>query len=100
MRESRWGGISKGKNIPIKDNMTRDDIEVDEKIEAPIPLVIRGVPEEKTTRGSGDKFVWSDGGGVGIASAPEDPKVLIGGGGAKVSKKRGGMGDRLEGKMV
>jgi hypothetical protein len=98
MRESRWGGISKGKNIPIKDNMTRDDIEVDEKIEAPIPLVIRGVPEEKTTRGSRGKFVWSDGGGVGIASAPEDPKVLIGGGGAKVGKNGVGWATALEGR--
>jgi hypothetical protein len=28
--------------------MTRDDDAVGEKIEAPVPLVIRGVPEEKT----------------------------------------------------
>jgi hypothetical protein len=43
--------------------------------------VIRGVPEEKTARRARGKFVRCGGGGVGIAGIPEDPKVLIGGGG-------------------
>jgi hypothetical protein len=72
-----------GGNILIKDNLMRDDDLMGEKIEAPIPLVIRGVPEEKTTRRSRGKFVRSDGRGVGIAGTLEDPKVLIGGGGTK-----------------
>lgn len=63
--------------------MTRDDDAVGAKIEAPVPLVIRGVPEEKAARGSRCKFVGSDGGGVGVAHTPEDVKVLIGWGGAK-----------------
>jgi hypothetical protein len=40
-------------NVLIKDNMTRDDDAAGEKIMALVPLVIRGVPEEKTTRGPG-----------------------------------------------
>jgi hypothetical protein len=41
-----------GENILIKDNMTRDDDAVGEKIEAPIPLVIRRVLEEKDSEKS------------------------------------------------
>jgi hypothetical protein len=36
--------------------MTRNDV-VGEMIEAPVPLVIRGVPDEKTTRRVRGKFV-------------------------------------------
>jgi hypothetical protein len=99
-RESRstsWE--SEGENILIKDNMTRDDDAMGEKIETPVPLVIRGIYEEKTTGGSRGKFVRSGGRGVAIASAPEDSKVLIGGGGAEEGEKRSGMG-RLGGKTI
>jgi hypothetical protein len=51
--------------------MTRDNDAVGEKIKAPVPLVIRGVSEEKTTRRARGKFV-----------------------------RRGGMGNRLGGKAV
>jgi hypothetical protein len=70
-----------------------------EKIDASIPLVIRGEPKEKTS-GSGCMFVGSGGRGVGVASAPEDAKVLIGGGGAEEGEERSGMADRLGGKTV
>jgi hypothetical protein len=42
--------------------MTGDDDAVGEEIKAPISLMAGGVPEEKTTRGSGCKFVGSYGG--------------------------------------
>lgn len=50
IKVGRWEGINNGENILIKGNMTRDDDAVGEKIEAPVSLVIRGVPEEKTRR--------------------------------------------------
>jgi hypothetical protein len=53
-RESRSQG---GEELAIKGNMTRDDDAVGEKIEAPVSLVIRGVPEEKTRRRARGKFV-------------------------------------------
>jgi hypothetical protein len=62
--------------------MSRDDDTVDEKIEALVPLVI-GVLEEKATSGPGLKFVWSGGGGVGIAGTTKDTEVFIGRGDAK-----------------
>jgi hypothetical protein len=71
--------------------MTRDDDVVGEKIEVPVPLVIRGVPEEKIARIARGKFVRHDGIGVGIAGTLEDPKVLIGGGGAKEGEEQSGM---------
>jgi hypothetical protein len=70
IKVGKWEGISNGENILIKGNTTRDDV-VGEKIEASIPFVIRGVPEEKTTRRARDKFVRRGGGGVGIAGTPE-----------------------------
>jgi hypothetical protein len=42
--------------------MTGDDDAVGEEIKAPISLMVGGVPEEKTTRGAGCKFVGSCGG--------------------------------------
>jgi hypothetical protein len=100
IKVGRWEGVSKGVNILIKDNMSRDDNAVGEKIEVPVPLVIRGVPEEKTTRRARGKFVRSGGGGVGIAGTPEDLKVLIGVGGAEEGEEQSGMGNRLGGKTI
>ncbi len=42
----------------------------------------------------------SGGGSVGIAGTTEHAKVVVRGGYVEQGKKRGGMGDRLEGKMV
>jgi hypothetical protein len=95
-----WGGANKGKNIVIEDNMAKDDDVVGEKIKATIPLMIRGVPKEKIPNGSRCKFVVSVGGGVGIASAPKDVKVLVGGGGAEEDEELSMMTDRLVGKTV
>jgi hypothetical protein len=49
----RWGGVSKGKIILIKDNMTRDDDAAGGKIEAPIPLVIREYPRKRQQKDRG-----------------------------------------------
>jgi hypothetical protein len=52
------GGASKGKDIFVKNNMTRDDDVMGEVVKAAIPLVVRRVIEEKATSGAG-------GGGAG-----------------------------------
>ena len=41
-----WGGTGKGKHIFVEDDMTRDDDAVGGEVQAPIPLVVRGVAEE------------------------------------------------------
>lgn len=48
------GGSSKGKDILIEDNMTGDDDAVGEEVKASVPLMIRGVTEEKTMSGAGE----------------------------------------------
>jgi hypothetical protein len=40
----------------IKDKITRDDNAVGEEVKASIPLVVRGVTEEKTTSGAGESL--------------------------------------------
>jgi hypothetical protein len=73
---------------------------VGEKIEASVPLVIRGVPEKKATSGPGRKFVGSGGRGVRISSTNKDAKVRIGMGGAEQDEGRSGMTSRLGGEAV
>lgn len=43
-----------------------------EKVEALMPLVVKGVPEEKAASGLGWKFVGSGDGGVRIAGTTKD----------------------------
>jgi hypothetical protein len=76
----RRGGSNKGKVIFVKNNMMRDEDAVGEEVKAAVPLVVRGVPEEKTTGGVRGELVGSSGGGVGIAGTTKDTKVVIGGG--------------------
>jgi hypothetical protein len=41
------GGVSKGENLLIKDNKTRNDDEVSEEVKALVPLMVRGVMRKK-----------------------------------------------------
>jgi hypothetical protein len=59
--------------------MTRDDGTVGVAIKAYIALVVRGVAEKNTKRRAGGEFMWGGGGKVGIASAPKNSQVLVGG---------------------
>lgn len=71
------------------------------KIEIPlVPLVIKGVLEEKAASGSKRKFVGSVGEGVRIASTTKDTKVCIGRGGAEEGEEGSGMTDHLGGEAV
>jgi hypothetical protein len=46
------GRSQQGENLLFKDNMTRDDGVMGEEVEASIPLMVRGVTEEKTVSGA------------------------------------------------
>jgi hypothetical protein len=80
--------------------MSRDDNVVGEKIEAPLSLVIRGVPEEKATSGSGCNFVGSGGRDVKIVGTTKDVKVRVGRDGAEEDEETSGMIDHLEGEAI
>jgi hypothetical protein len=70
------------------------------EIKAPIPLVIRGVPKEDTTSGTGPKLVRGSGGKIRIAGAPEHMKVIVGGRGTKEGKVGGWVRNRLGGRRL
>jgi hypothetical protein len=76
----RRGGASKGKVIFIKDDMARDEDAVGEEVKAAVPLMVRGVTEEKTMCGARGELVGSGGRGVGIVGTAKDTKVIIEGG--------------------
>lgn len=86
-----WGGSSKGEDI-TKNDMSRDDDAVGEKVKASVLLVVRAL-EEKTARGSGGKFVRSTSIGVGMTCTTKDVEVRIGRGGAEEDEERSGMID-------
>jgi hypothetical protein len=71
------GRSQQGENVLVKDNMTRDDDTVSEKVKALVPLAVRGVIEEKVASGAGEELVMSSGRGVGIAGTTKDSKVGI-----------------------
>jgi hypothetical protein len=58
------------------------------EIEASIPVMIGGVPEEKTASGVGCYLMGSGGIYVGIVGTHEDMKVLVGGGYANCRRGR------------
>ena len=56
--------------------MSRDQNAARGDVKASVPLVVRRVPEEHTSR-AGRQLVRSGGGGVRVTRTPEDPKVVI-----------------------
>jgi hypothetical protein len=47
-----WGGVSKGKHIFVKNDVTRDDDTVGCEVKAAIPLVVRGVAKDESASGA------------------------------------------------
>ena len=80
-----WRGNGEGL---VEDDMSGDQQAVRGEIEEPIPLMLRGVAEEDKPIGVWGKLMGSGGRKVGIAGAPEDPKVGIRGSGAEEGKVR------------
>jgi hypothetical protein len=74
--------------------MARDEDPSEGKVKAPVPLVIRGVPEEDTKSGAGIQLVGRSGSGVGVTRTPKDTKVIVPGRGTEegVVWRRSGTG--------
>ena len=80
--------------------MTGNNDTTRRKVIAPIPLMIRRVPKEDATSRTRCELVRCGGREVGVASAPKDSKVIIGGRGAKESKMRCMGANRLGRKAI
>ena len=76
---SRWRGPAEAERERcfIEDNVAGYDDPVGGEVEAPVALVIRGVPQKHAQRGAGGKFVGCGGGEVGVAGAPEGPEIMV-----------------------
>jgi hypothetical protein len=59
--------------------VTRDEDSVGGEVKTPIPLMVGGVSEEDTSSGARGELMRSSGSEVGVASAPEDTKMVVGG---------------------
>jgi hypothetical protein len=70
------------------------------EVKTPITLMVGRVTEEDTTRGARGKLMRSSGSEIGVASAPEDTKMVVRGMDAEESEVRGGVGNRLGGETV
>jgi hypothetical protein len=70
------GGLEKGKT-DSSNTTWRDEDPSGGKIKTPVPLVIRGVPEEDTECRTGVQLVGRSGSSVGVTRAPEDAKVIV-----------------------
>jgi hypothetical protein len=57
--------------------MARDEDPSGGKVKTPVPLVIRGVPEEDTESGAGVQLVGRSGSGVGVTRTPKDANVIV-----------------------
>jgi hypothetical protein len=80
--------------------VTRDDDAVGGEVQAPIPLVVRGVAEEEASSGARRKLVRGGSGGVRVAGTAEHAQVVVGRGCAVQGKVRCRMAHRLRGKTV
>ena len=56
--------------------MSGDQDAARSEVKASVPLVVRGVPEEHTSR-AGRQLVRSGGGGIRVTRTPGDPKVVV-----------------------
>jgi hypothetical protein len=80
--------------------MTRDEDSVGGEVKTPISLMIGRVAEEDTASGARGELMRSSRSEIGIASAPEDTKMVVGGMDAEESEVRSGVGNRLGGETV
>jgi hypothetical protein len=65
------------------------------EVKTPIPLMVGGVAEEDTASGARGELMRSSGSEIGVASAPEDTKIVVRGMDAEESVVRSGVGNCL-----
>ena len=80
--------------------MSGDNEAICGEVKAAISFVVGGITEEDAACGPRGEFVRGSGGGVGVTSAAENPKVLVGGCCAEKCSIRAGGADRLRGEAV
>jgi hypothetical protein len=80
--------------------VTRDEDSVGGKVKTPISLMIGRVTEEDTTSGARGELMRSSGSEIGIASAPEDTKMVVRGMDAEESEVRVGWATALVGRRL
>ena len=86
----RWRtALSKGKGQLIKDNMTRDDDSIGDKIKTAVSLMMSRIAKEDAESRTGCKFMGSSGRKIGVTLTTEDPKMIVGRRTAKEGKMRG-----------
>lgn len=61
----------------VEDDVPRGQDAPGDRIEAPIPAVIRGIAEEDARNRAGVKLVASSGGGVGVAEAAKHAQQAV-----------------------
>jgi hypothetical protein len=84
----------------IENDVTRDEDSVGGKVKTPISLMIGRVTEEDTTSGARGELMRSSGSEIGIASAPEDTKMVVRGMDAEESEVRVGWATALVGRRL
>jgi hypothetical protein len=72
------GGGGKREVRLVENNVTRDEDSVGGEVKTPIPVMIGRVAEEDTTSGARGELMRSSRSEIGIASAPEDTKMVVG----------------------
>jgi hypothetical protein len=80
--------------------VTRDDDAVGGDVQAPIPLVVRGVAEEEAASGARRKLVRGGSGSVRVAGIAEHAQVVVGRGCVVQGEVRCRVAHRLRGKTV
>jgi hypothetical protein len=80
--------------------VTRDEDSVGGEVKTPIPLLVGGVTEEDTASGARGELMRSSGSEIGVASAPEDTKMVVRGMDAEESVVRSGVATALVGRRL
>jgi hypothetical protein len=61
----------------VENNVTRDEDYVGGEVKTLIPLMVGGVAKEDTASGARGELMRSSGCEIGVASAPEDTKMVV-----------------------
>jgi hypothetical protein len=80
--------------------VTRDEDSVGGEVKTLIPLLVGGVTEEDTASGARGELMRSSGSEIGVASAPEDTKMVVRGMDAEESVVRSGVATALVGRRL
>jgi hypothetical protein len=93
------GGGGKREIRLIENDVARNEDSVGGEVKTPLTLMVGRVTEEDTARVARGKLM-SSGSEIGVASAPEDTKMVVRGLDAEESEVRGGVGNRLGGETI